>query len=123
MTVFVAQQPRPFQDRNSGEWRLPDLSPATQYGAVHFVLSDKDQPSLTPGQALITARKALRGFNDDDYLLWAGGDPLALAICTMVAAAENMGRIRFLRWERNSRRVAPNMGAPGLYMPCEVRYA
>lgn len=121
MTVFVVQQPRPFKDRNTGVSKLPDLTPALQYGALHFVLGPNDNPSLAPGQALIKARKALEWFSDDDFLLFANGDPAALLICSIVAARANHGRVKFLYWERASQRVS--QGLSGFYMPCEVRYA
>jgi hypothetical protein len=121
MTVFVVQQPRPFRDRQTGEMRLPDLSPATQYGAVRFVFGEKDQPGLTPGHAFVKARHELKEFTDQDYLLWAGGDPAGLLIAGMVAARVNMGRVNFLRWERNSNRVTPGQGAPGFYVPVELK--
>jgi hypothetical protein len=121
MTVYVAQQPRPFRDRHSNSVRLPDLSPATQYGAVRFVFGDQDQPGLMPGQSVLQARKALATFCDDDYILWAGGDPVALMIAGFVAAQINKGRVKFLRWEKNSNRVAPGQGAAGFYMPVDLR--
>jgi hypothetical protein len=119
MTVFIVQKPRPYRDRSTSELRFPDLSPASSYGNVQFLFSENDQPRLTPGPSFVQARKMLKGFSDDDFLLWAGGDPAGLSIATMIAAAENFGRIKLLTWERNSRRVEG--GAGGFYIPTELK--
>jgi hypothetical protein len=120
VTVYIVQEPRPFRNRATGALTYPDLSPASTYGAVKFVFSKDDQPALTTGLSMAQARKALRDFNDEDYLLWAGGDPVALTICSMITAEINRGRYTFLRWERNSGRMEGAGGAGGFYVPVNL---
>jgi hypothetical protein len=121
VTVYIVQEPRPFRNGETKVLQYPDLSPATTYGAPLFVFSANDQPGLTPGPSFAQARKVLKDFSDEHYLLWAGGDPVALSIATMVAASINFGRIRFLRWEKNSRRMEGEGGAGGFYIPVDLK--
>jgi hypothetical protein len=123
MTVFVVQKPRIFRDRVTGMPRLPDLSPATPFGPISYIFDDTDHPSLTPAEALQKCRKVLADFGDDDYLLTAGGDPAGIIAASMVAAAVNRGRVKYLRWERNNpNSVAPDQSASGgYYIPVDFR--
>ena len=58
----------------------------------------------------------MKDFGPDDYLLWpGGGDPIAVSICSMVAA-ERSPTVRFLRWERN-RDEGVRDRRKGWYMP------
>lgn len=113
-TVFVIQEPKP-----GPKGFTYDISPAMGFGAIEFVFEAREQPGMTPGPAMFKALKKLRGFSDDDYLLWAGGDPAGLSIVTMAAAAENMGRIKFLRWERG-RDVSGERTRGGFYIAVPI---
>jgi hypothetical protein len=96
MSVFVIQKPRP-----GGVKKITyDLSPALDFGTFVYIFESSDQPGLTPVPAMHKALKALQDFGENDYLLWAGGDPCAFAIGVMAAANANNGVIQFLRWER-----------------------
>jgi hypothetical protein len=96
MTVYIVQRPR----ENKFGW-TPDLTDANRYGAMEIVFETTDRPQFLPGPSLHKARKIMKDFGPEDYLLWpGGGDPVAVMICSMVAA-ENSPIVRFLRWERN----------------------
>ncbi len=118
MTVYIVQEPRPQRNRETGTVARYDVSPAYSYGSTRYVFASNDQPGLRPVEAFETAHKALNGFSDADYLLWVGGDPVALIIASMVAGKINRGRVRFLRWERN-RRLAEG-GPEGFYIPVDL---
>jgi hypothetical protein len=124
MTVYIVQRPRPRIDRVTGAFMGDlDLSSAGHYGKIEFVFETEDRPSVMPGPMLDKARGVLKDFNDEDFLLWAGGDPVAFMIATGVAAQTNGGRIPFLVWERERLPY----GAPrppvrgGSYLPRDVK--
>ena len=94
--VYVVQAPR----ENKFGW-TPDLTDASRYGTMEIVFEVNDRPQFLPGPSIHKARQRMQGFGPEDYLLWAGGgDPIAVTICSIVAA-ENSPMVRFLRWERN----------------------
>ena len=58
----------------------------------------------------------MKDFGPEDYLLWpGGGDPIAVSICSIIAA-EGSSTVRFLRWERN-RDEGVRDRRKGWYMP------
>lgn len=111
--VYVIQEPK--QGPNGYVF---DLSSSLPYGTPVFIFKAGEQPSLSPGPSMQRAKKTLQDFTDEDYLLWAGGDPAGLAIVSMAAADSNLGKIKFLRWERE--RVEGSRTGRGYYMPVEI---
>ena len=95
--VFVTQQPKP----NSNGW-TPNLQPATQFGAIHYVFNGSDRPYCDPDHALEVAAEVLRDFNPDkDYVLWPNtGDPAAVWAVLLALARMPINKIKFLYWER-----------------------
>jgi len=85
--VFVVQE---VPNRN--------LVPATKYGILEVLLPHHDVflDSVTPVKTL---RRKLENFSDDDYILLIG-DPVAIALSSMVASEVNDGRIQFLKWDK-----------------------
>lgn len=96
--VFVVNQPTP---RRSPGGFVYDVSPAMKYGEVEFVFTaDQQTPSDNPEAAIEHAARVLADATEDDYLVWAGGDPLGLVIVSSILADITDGPIRYLRWER-----------------------
>lgn len=112
-TVYVVQQPKPGP---SGF--VYDISPALRLGTPVFVFDATEQPGLTPGPSMRKAKKILKDFNDEDFILWAGGDPAALTLVSLAAADANQGRVTFLRWERE--RVDGVRTKRGYYIPVKI---
>lgn len=80
---------------------VPDLTDAERFGQLRHVFDVEENPSndYAAGWRLINQR--LAGFNfDNDYLLWAGGDPLALTL----VGAWLYTKGEHARWLRPSRR-------------------
>ena len=95
-TVYIVTRPR----ENKFGW-TPDLTDAARYGKLKIVFEPEDKPQFNPAKAIVTARKAMEGFNPDDFLLWpGGGDPIAVMVACMIAAEESE-EVNVLRWERN----------------------
>ena len=94
--VYVIQAPR----ENKFGW-VPDLTDASRYGTFEVVFEVNDKPQFLPGPMLHKARKIMKDFGPEDYLLWpGGGDPIAVMITCMIAS-EMSPTVRVLRWERN----------------------
>jgi len=74
-----------------------DYSSAEKYGELRMLLQPGQMLAAVP--AVRVLRRALQGFNDDDYLLLSG-DPAAVAAACVVAAQRNNGRVKLLRWDR-----------------------
>lgn len=119
-TVFVVQQPPPFKDRNTGAIVLKDMSSAQRYGKIIQLLESGEQPSLTPGPSLFTLQKKLRDFNPTkDYICYAGGDPMSLALALLVLRDFNFREVQALRWDRE-RSTSGERLPGGFYVPVTV---
>lgn len=75
-----------------------NILPAQKYGKIE-VLLPQGQVAFLPGPAIYKLNQKLKNFNDNDYLLLIG-DPVAIALCAMVAARYNTGKVKFLKWDR-----------------------
>lgn len=78
-----------------------DYSAALEFGARLVGVFPPGQVHLSPQVALNRARGAMRDMKPGDFLALAG-DPVKIAICAQVAA-EMLGRVKFLRWNRQTR--------------------
>lgn len=108
--VYIAQEPRSNMD----------LSSAHRYGRLEMVLDAKAMPSITPGPCLVAAERKLRAFRPDvDYLCFAGGDPVALALAMLALRGCGLKVISFLRWDRE-RDISGKRTAGGFYVPVHV---
>jgi hypothetical protein len=109
--VYVVNRPV----KNKFGW-VPDLSDASRYGTLEVVFEPQDKPQYLPGPSLQKARRKMKGYSDDDYLLWpGGGDPIAVMIVCMVAG-EQADVVNVLRWERNIEEGTRDR-RKGWYMP------
>lgn len=116
-TVYVVQQPPPFRDRSTGTTVHKDMSSAQRYGKIVQLLEAADQPSLTPGPSLYTLQKKLRDFNPErDYICYAGGDPMSLALALVVLKDLNLREVQVLRWDRERSTDGQRLTG-GFYVP------
>ena len=94
--VYVVNRPV----KNKFGW-VPDLTDASRYGSLEIVFEANDKPQFLPGPSVQKARRIMKDFSSEDYLLWpGGGDPIAVMIACMIAS-EKASPVRVLRWERN----------------------
>lgn len=99
--VFIVQEPL-TRNRTTGELeRMFDFSDASLYGRLELLLQ-YGRVALSPAPMITTLRKKLRDFNDDDYIVPVG-DPTAIAAAATIAANNNRGQIKFLKWDSRSR--------------------
>ena len=109
--VYVVNRPT----RNKFGW-TPDLTDATRYGSLEIIFEPEDKPQFIPGPSIQKARRIMKDFSTDDYLLWpGGGDPIAVMIVCMIAG-EVSPVVRVLRWERNMEEGERDR-RKGWYMP------
>lgn len=83
-----------------------NLLGAADFGTVRVLLPSDRQVVFSPGPTVFDLRQQLQKFSDDDYLLPIG-DPAAIAIACMVAAENNLGRVKLLKWDRQEARYYP----------------
>ncbi len=76
---------------------------AEKFGELTVMLPDNKQMILASGPLTFKLQQELKDFSDDDYLLLIG-DPAIIAVCGAIAAKNNGGRIKVLKWDRNEKR-------------------
>lgn len=99
--VFVVQQPAYF-DRDKRKF-VPkyDLSPASAYGQLIFMLGPGNIFKDRMVQATRQLGTVLNGFTEFDFIL-AVGDPVAIAAAVLIAGDRTKGKINLLKWDRLS---------------------
>ncbi len=79
---------------------------AGRFGELIPMLPPGRQITLSPAPVIRLLSNKLREFSDDDFLL-AMGDPVAIAIASMVAGEVNNGKVNMLKWDRREYRYYP----------------
>jgi|TARA_R110000787_G_scaffold66_1_gene209 hypothetical protein len=112
--VYVVNRPT----KNKFGW-IPDLSDASRYGTLEIVFEANDNPQFLPGPSIQKARRIMKDFGAEDYILWpGGGDPIAVMV--VVAIASDLSpTVRVLRWERN-KEEGDRDRRKGWYMPVSL---
>ena len=95
MTVFVVQ-----------EMPNRDILSAEKYGELVPILPPGYQLILSPGPTVQKIKKVLKDFNDEDYLLLMG-DPSLIGGACSIAAKNNIGKYKVLKWDRERRKYYP----------------
>lgn len=90
-----------------------DITPAYAYGNPVTLLEEGSQAVLHGAGTVREIQRGLENFGDQDYLL-ALGDPVAIGIACAIAAQNNGGRFKILKWDRKM-----NDGMGG-YIPVQV---
>ena len=95
MTVYVVQE---VIGRN--------VLSAEKFGDLELLLPEGSQIVLSAGPTVNRLRYTLRNFNDDDYLLLIG-DPSAIGIACAIAATNNRGQFKCLKWAKREYKYYP----------------
>lgn len=77
-----------------------DVSHAETYGEVCHLFPKNERPSYTPAPSYRKLQRLCAEISPEDYVAWAGGDPLAAVIGGMVLGEQGFSEFNFLRWER-----------------------
>jgi hypothetical protein len=105
--VFVVHQPT-GRDNVSGDIRnTMDLTPATEFGQLVYVLREDENPF---GNIQATASRIERvldtwDFGPTDWLLLVG-NPILIGMLSAIAS-ERCGHLRMLQWSRADRAYRP----------------
>ena len=78
---------------------------AKRYGELVPVFEEGKQIMLSPAPAIKKLNYILKDFNDDDYLLLMG-DPSAIGIACAIAATQNRGKFKCLKWDRREYKLS-----------------
>lgn len=93
-----------------------DISTALTYGPMDYLLPRGERPSYAPAPAYRKLQQSLANVKPEDFVVWAGGDPLAAIIGGMVLGQQGFSEFNFLRWERmqdeDGRRIKEGYYAP-----------
>jgi len=74
---------------------------AGRFGDLIPLLPPGRQITLSSAPVVKLLKNKLKDFNDKDFLL-AMGDPVAIAIASMVASDINNGKVNMLKWDREN---------------------
>jgi len=97
-----------------------DVTPAAVYGEIVFILTAEDRTCITPAESLQKLRKGLEPFDENnDYLLWSGGDPLSFMLVGWLLADWGVPSIRYLRYEKGDARKTKSLP---FYVPVTVNF-
>lgn len=88
MTVYITQ-----------EVRGRDLTDASLFGELDVLVPAKNQVSLSSQPTVRSMERKLSKFSDKDYLLLSG-DPVCIGIACAMAAQNNRGKFKVLKWDR-----------------------
>lgn len=101
-----------------------DYSSAANYGAIHFLLEPDQSPSTKPAVCRAKIYKELYANFDykTDYIVWSGGDSLALFMAAAVLAKNlNVPAIKWLKFERGRDLEGNRVPGKSFYTPVEVK--
>lgn len=101
MTVFVTHEPTKWDEAAQRHVPLFNLTPASAYGTLE-VLMPAGASLINTVPMVRFMRDKLAKFSDEDYILPVG-DPASIAAACAIAAEMNSGRVKLLRWDRQSR--------------------
>ena len=97
-----------------------DVSPAAVYGDIIFILSAGDRTCSNPELSIEKLARGLENFKyKEDFIVWAGGDPLSAIAAGAILFDLGITKFRFLRFEKN-RASKPGQPVNGFYSPVEV---
>jgi len=83
-----------------------DLSDAVTFGELDILVPAKEQIALSAMPTLRRMERKLSKFTDQDYLILSG-DPVCIGIACALAASNNNGKFKVLKWDRLQARYLP----------------
>ena len=100
--VYVVQE---IAGTQSGNPKIKIMG-ASEYGKFKFLLPEFSQIIFSPGPLIFKLRKALKDFNEEDYLLLTGDPAIIGVACSIVSDITN-GKYNLLKWDKQERKYYP----------------
>ena len=100
--VYVVQE---IAGTQSGNPKI-NIMGASEYGEFKFLLPEFSQMIFSPGPLIFKLRKALKDFNEEDYLLLTGDPAIIGVACSIVSDITN-GKYNLLKWDKQERKYYP----------------
>lgn len=102
--VFVAQE---VLKRSVDNERVPvfDFSPAIKYGKLEIIVP-YNTPIHPVDELVSIAKYRMEDFRAHDYLL-AVGDPVVIAVCSVIALQRTGGFLSLLKWNKLAKDYEP----------------
>jgi hypothetical protein len=100
-TVYITQEIMKRDLATGNMMPTMDFRKAAEYGDLVLCLPT-GRMSLTPGPTVQILKEKLKNFDDSSYLV-AVGDPSVIAMAGAIAANNNMGRFKMLKWDRDAK--------------------
>ena len=100
--VYVVQE---IAGTQSGNPKI-NIMGASEYGKFKFLLPEFSQIIFSPGPLIFKLRKALKDFNEEDYLLLTGDPAIIGVACSIVSDITN-GKYNLLKWDKQERKYYP----------------
>ena len=100
--VYVIQE---IPGTQSGNPKI-NIIGASEYGKLKFLLPEFSQMIFSPGPLIFKLRKALKDFNEGDYLLLTGDPAIIGVACSIVSDITN-GKYNLLKWDKQERKYYP----------------
>jgi hypothetical protein len=95
MTVYITQ-----------DIKGRDFTDARKYGDIVWLVPPIEQATLSFQPPIRRMLRSLVEFTDKDFLLLSG-DPVVIATAAAIAAHNNEGRFKVLKWDRMTARYLP----------------
>tara|TARA_Y100001951_G_C11218567_1_gene227339 strand:+ start:16 stop:321 length:306 start_codon:yes stop_codon:yes gene_type:complete len=96
VTVYVVQEPDSSKN----------ILSASDFGVLEFILPARENMMFSPIPTITRIKKALKEFNDEDFLLLIG-DPAAIGVAVHIALQNNRQKAKLLKWDRREYRYYP----------------
>ena len=100
--VYVIQE---IPGTQSGSPKI-NIMGASKYGEFKFLLPEFSQIIFSPGPLIFKLRKALKDYNEEDYLLLTGDPAIIGVACSIVSDITN-GKYQLLKWDKQERKYYP----------------
>lgn len=110
-------------------WRLQEPSKSVVrdyiscrgYGEMKTVLAFEDWPSNNPEACVRKMEEAFQEFEDGDFILWAGGDPITPFLASIALVNIGVSKANWLRWDRRRNQDGTKSDA-GYYVPILLEF-
>ena len=98
-TVYVIQE---IPGTKEGRPKF-NIMGAASFGKFKFLLPELSQIIFSPGPLIFKLRKALKDFNEEDYLLLTGDPAIIGVACSIVSDITN-GKYNLLKWDKQEKK-------------------